>query len=281
MLLTACTISSPVTVNFVWTTIMCSLMTTKSVIPRAGPGTQRLFKNISLEWVLTMGCEVSSRGAEWLVIKAWIKANAVRRKRVDRRVTQELESIKLGDLLDGRGGKEKGMTDLVRHSFQFSRKSVAVTNIIMFPITLWRLSYRSPLHTSQAWWPPHCSSQMPGIPLPHSVQVLFPHPGTIFLHVATWLAASPQAFAHSNSSFSVMTSPSVLLSTAPFIFILALLSFLLCFVFLYRIYQHQTHIFICFVSSPRSMSLRGRGQRFVHLFTSLLCPQGSRHSVNV
>lgn len=60
----------------------------------------------------------------------------MRRKRVDRRVTQELESIKLGDLLDGRGGKEKGMTDLVRHSFQFSRKSVAVTNIIMFPITL-------------------------------------------------------------------------------------------------------------------------------------------------
>lgn len=58
-------------------------------------------------------------------------------KRVDRRVTQELESIKLGDLLDGRGGKEMGMTDeVVRHSFQFSRKSVAVTNITMFPITL-------------------------------------------------------------------------------------------------------------------------------------------------
>lgn len=151
----------------------------------------------------------------------------------------------------------------------------------MFPITLWRLSYCSPLQTSQVWLPPHSFSQMPGILLPHSVQVLFPHPGTTFLHVATWLTPSPQAFAHSNSTFSVLTSPNILLSTATFIFILAPLSFLLCFVFLNRIYQHQTHIFICFVSSPRSMSLRGRRQRFVNLFTSLLYPQGSRHSVNV
>lgn len=66
----------------------------------------------------------------------------------------------------------------------------------MFPTTSWPPSYCSPPHTNQAWWLPYCFPQMCSILQPHSVQVVFPHPGTIFLHTVTWLAPSPpQIFA--------------------------------------------------------------------------------------
>lgn len=106
-------------------------------------------------------------------------------------------------------------------------------------------------HTSQEWWTSHCFSQCQT----HFCLIVSGSVSSswiIFLHMACSLTSSDFS---SNSTFSAITLLSILCRTATLIFILALLSFLPCFIFLNTVYQYQTHniLFICFVSSTRIM----------------------------